>query len=58
MASPAAEPRPAAPPKPPPLQAWVCPRGHKLALVALAPGSRIAVKCQSCRQWYEKEQAA
>lgn len=55
MASPAAK---DAPPKPPPLQAWVCPRGHKLAFVALAPGSRIAVKCQSCKQWYEKEQAA
>lgn len=49
------------PPKPPPpprLVAWTDPRGHKLAFVALAPGSRIAVWCQSCKRWYEKEQAA
>ena len=60
MASPAVKPEAPAPnPAPqPPLQAWTCPRGPKLAFVARAPGSRIAGRCQSCRQWYEKEQAA
>lgn len=56
---PAAKDAPAPKPAPPPaLTAWCCPRGHKLAFVALAPGSRIAVKCQSCKVWYEKEAAA
>jgi hypothetical protein len=48
-----AEPKPPAPV----LQSWHCTRGHKLALLALAPGSRVSVYCRKCGCWYEKEMA-
>ena len=41
----------------PVLQSWHCTRGHKLALLALAPGSRVSVYCRKCGCWYEKEMA-
>jgi hypothetical protein len=42
-------------PPAPGLAAWFCARGHKLAYLALAPGSIVRIYCRECKCWYEKE---